>query len=83
MLATSESTSCTGYFYCCNYSIGMLRHHTKVTAYNEICVPRISFSQETNTQPITCSFTVAVEEPENSYLYDWRVKLNHEALVLG
>ena len=33
-------------------------------------VPRISLSQETGNEPLTFSFTVAVEEPRK--LYDWR-----------
>ena len=69
MLATFKSYSCTGYFLC-YYSICMLMHQTKVPANNELGVPIISFLQETNSQALTCSFTIAVEEPRK--LFAWR-----------
>ena len=57
-------------FLCYNYSICMLMHQTKVPANNELGVPIISFLQETNSQALTCSFTIAVEEPRK--LFAWR-----------
>jgi hypothetical protein len=65
--ANSQSFGCTRYFSCRYYSICMLTWKTKVSAYTEMRVSWISFSEEVNSQAFTSTFIMAAKEPRNIY----------------
>ena len=45
-----------------------IMHQSKVSAYNEMRVPRMSFWLETTSQPLACNFAMAFKESRDLYV---------------